>query len=98
VLAIGLSLVGALSFARFYQLGVPFTRPVQVGDTSAANMGLVLAGGLGMLALGGVHWALSQHPLLLAAGIAGCALAVVALWRGLGRIGQVKLKQKPVRV
>jgi hypothetical protein len=86
LLALELAFVGVLAFTRLFRLGLPFTRPIRLGQTGAANLGLILLMGLGMGVLVPVHVALSLHPAALAGGLAGAAALVVHLWRGLGRL------------
>lgn len=83
VLALELAFVGALFFARRYELRVPFTQPIRVGETGAANFALILLSGFALMVLAGVHWALSRHPLALAAGIVACGGLLAVLWRRL---------------
>ncbi|HEX6884563.1 MAG TPA: hypothetical protein VF530_14395, partial [Planctomycetota bacterium] len=72
-----------LVFARLFQVGLPFTRSIRVGETSAANFGMILATSLGMAVVCGLHALLALHPLSLWGGIAACGGGLVVLWRRL---------------
>lgn len=86
VLAFELSFAAALVFTRFFGLDLPFTRPIRVGSAGAANLGIIMMMGLGIVLLIGVHRLLSPHPLALGTGIAVLVPILVVLWRGLGRL------------
>ncbi|HEX6885199.1 MAG TPA: hypothetical protein VF530_17625, partial [Planctomycetota bacterium] len=55
VLAFELAFAATLVFARLFQVGLPFTRSIRVGETSAANFGMILATSLGMAVVCGLH-------------------------------------------
>ena len=84
LLAAELSALIALGYARVWSLGVPFTHPAK--KNSMDNVGLVLTMFLALGALGLLHWALSQHVLLLAGGVLAGAFGVRFLWRALERM------------
>ena len=86
LLALELSFAAALIFTRFFQLGVPFSRPIRTGSASTANLGIILTMGfaLGILVL--IHWLLALHPLSLGTGIVALAALNVFLWRRLSSL------------
>src|SRR5262245_53561655 len=73
VLALELSIAAALVFTRFFQLGVPFSRPIRTGGTGAANFGIILLMGFAFGILVGIHALFCLHPLALGAGIVASA-------------------------
>jgi hypothetical protein len=62
---------------------VPFTRSIRVGETGAANFGLIFLMGLGVAGLVGAHTLLCLHPIALWSGIVVSAVGLVAFWRRL---------------
>jgi hypothetical protein len=82
-LAFGLSFTGTLVFTRQFRMGPFFTRGIRMGETSAANLGLILLMGLGMGAVVGLHVLLSLHPLARWGGILASSALLVVLWRRL---------------
>lgn len=83
-LAFALVLVAALFFTRMFQLGLPFTRSIRVGETGAANFGILLLMGLALGGVGLAHFVLCLHPAGLWGGLAVCAGLAWVLWRRLG--------------
>jgi hypothetical protein len=83
-LAFALVLVAALFFTRVFQLGIPFTRSIRVGETGAANLGIVLLMGLALGGVGLAHFVLCLHPAGVWGGLAACAGLAWVLWRRLG--------------
>lgn len=82
LLALELSLIVALSFAHRFALGVPFTRDIRkIGGLE--NLGLIMAMFLALGAVGALFWALTRHPLVLAAGVVAAAFVIRLQWRGL---------------
>ncbi len=86
LLAFELTFLATLFFARRYDLALPFSRPFRVGETGAANFGLMLVSSLALGVLLGLHWLLTRHPLALTAGVLASGALLIVLWRGLDRL------------
>ncbi|HTF88829.1 MAG TPA: hypothetical protein VK843_10505 [Planctomycetota bacterium] len=86
VLALELSGVCILFFTRRYDLALPFTQPIRLGQSGAANFGLILVSGLVLVLLVAVHMALSMNPIAMSGGILAAGLLLIVLWRQLDRL------------
>lgn len=84
VLALELSIVMTLFYARLYGLGIPFRREIR--QANMANVGLVMTMFFGLGVLGGIHWLLTRHPWSAGGGIALTAGLIALQWRGLDRM------------
>jgi len=94
LLALELSALIALGYARIWSLGVPFTKVAK--RNSMDNVGLILTMFMVLGALGLVHFALSRYVPLLAAGVVAGALGVALLWRALDRMQVSKTRRLDV--
>lgn len=88
LLALELSLVLALVFARRHDLGVPFCRPVQAGHMASA--GLMMGVFLGLFLLTGTHWLLSHWWILHLVSLVLLPFVIVRQWRAIDRLPVAK--------
>lgn len=84
LLALELSLVMALTFARRSDLGVPFCRPARSGHM--ANTGLMLGAFFGIFLLSAAHWGLAHWRIVNLASLAILPFVIARQWRGIDRL------------